>query len=114
MYPSRGDRRDWNEQLLDDQIIKQRCASASNPANCVKLANEKILDDERVDARRYLPECATITTGYAYEECKRSADQSMRAARLARRCREAPSLPECTSLTSDKRTRQDEARTLGQ
>lgn len=114
MYPPRIDWRDWNEQLLDDQIIKQRCASASDPANCAKLANGKILDDERVDARRYLPGCATITTGYGSDECKRSADQSMRAARFTRRCHEAPNLPECTSSATRKSVPQRDAGTSGQ
>jgi hypothetical protein len=113
MYPSRIDRRDWSEQLLDDRIIKQQCAGASDPATCAKQANAKILDDERADARRSLRECASITTGNDYEECRRSAEQSMRAARSARRCSTAPGLPECKSSTNTTHTPQPGAGTSG-
>ncbi|CAB3803279.1 hypothetical protein LMG28688_05738 [Paraburkholderia caffeinitolerans] len=114
MYPARGDRRDLNEQLLDDRIIKQRCSSASDPALCEKQEDEKALDDQRADARRYLPKCASATTGYDLEECKKNARQSMRAARFARRCKAVPSLPECTPKKTTTGTPQHDAGVTGQ
>ena len=95
MYPPRHDWRDWNEQLLDDRLIKQRCANESDQKSCQDQAEKKLLDDERADARRYLPRCASVATGYLYEECQQRARQSMRAARFARRCKAEPDLPEC-------------------
>ncbi|WP_434666488.1 DUF3304 domain-containing protein [Paraburkholderia sp. A3BS-1L] len=104
MYPARTESRDWDERLLDARIIKQRCASVSDPATCVKQENEKILDDQRADARRYLPQCASIKTSYESQECLRNADQSMRAARFARRCQVSPGLPECAPQKSTTTT----------
>ncbi|WP_321783653.1 DUF3304 domain-containing protein [Paraburkholderia sp. J94] len=102
MYPSRIAYSDVGEQLLDTQLIHQHCDATSNPVSCVKQAHERLLDEERVDARRYLPQCASITNGSSYDECMRRAYQSMRAARLARRCHVAPGLPDCKSSTNAK------------
>jgi hypothetical protein len=95
MYPTRVDDRDMSEQLLDDRLIKQQCANASDPKGCESHAEEKLLDEQLTDARRYLPRCAPIATAYLYDECERQARRSMSAARLARRCEVAPGLPEC-------------------
>jgi hypothetical protein len=97
MYPPRIDWRDWNEQLLDDRVIEQLCAAASDPKTCENQADRKQLDEQRVDARRYLPRCARITAKYDYQECETRALQSMAAARRARRCHAVPELPECTA-----------------
>lgn len=97
MYPPRIAYGDVNEQFLDTQLIHKRCDASPDPAACVKTAHGKLLDAERADARRYLPRCASITTGYLYDECKQQARQSMRAARWARRCQAEPDLPECSA-----------------
>ena len=103
MYPPRIAYSDVSEQFLDTKLIHQRCDTESDPATCIKEAHEKLLDDERADARRYLPRCARITTGPAYEACKKQAWQSMYAARLARRCKVAPDLPECAPQKDAKK-----------
>ena len=103
MYPPRHDWRDWNEQRLDDRLIERRCTNESDQKACQDQAEEKLLDDERDDARRYLPRCAGITTGPAYEACKKQAWQSMHAARVARRCKVAPDLPECAPQKDAKK-----------
>ena len=102
-YPPRIDWRDMKEHLADIAISKQHCATASDPRNCVKQAREKLLDEQRVDARLYLPRCALITERYISEECERQAEQSMRAARLARRCQAAPQLAECLARKAELR-----------
>lgn len=94
-YPPRIAYSDVSEQFLDTKLIHQRCDAESDPTTCVKQAHEKLLDDERADARRYLPRCAPMP-GEDYFACKKQAHQSMRAARFARRCKVAPDLPECT------------------
>ena len=95
MYPPRIAYSDVSEQFLDTQLIHKRCDVGPDPTTCVKKAHEKLLDEERADARRYLPRCASITTGYLYDECQRQARLSMQAARWARRCQAVPDLPEC-------------------
>lgn len=97
MYPPRIDWRDWNEQLLDDRLVKERCIKAVDLKDCRDRAEKKLLDEQRADARRYLPRCASITTGYLYDECQRQARQRMRAARWVRRCQTEPDLPECSA-----------------
>ena len=94
MYPPRHDWRDWNEQRLDDRLIKRQCTSESDQKACQDRAEENLLDDERADARRYLPRCAPMA-GEDYWACDRRAEQNMRAARFARRCKVTPNLPEC-------------------
>lgn len=94
MFPPRHDWRDWNEQLLDDRLINHRCTNESDQKGCQDQAEKKLLDDERADARRYLPRCAPMA-GEDYLACKKQAEQSMRAARFARRCKAAPDFPEC-------------------
>lgn len=96
-YPPRIAYSDVSEQFLDTQLIHKRCGAAQDPATCMKKAHEELLDAERADARRYLPRCATMTTGPDYEACKKQARQSMREARSARRCQAAPDLPECSA-----------------
>jgi len=95
MYPPRIDWRSWNERGKDIAIGKQVCAAAPDPGACTDALWEKQIDDQRTDARRYLPRCARIKTRYGYEECETQAEESMRAARLARRCQLAPDLAEC-------------------
>jgi hypothetical protein len=95
-YPPRRDRRDLNESMTDLTIAKQRCAAESDPEACTKQAQEKQLDEQLVDARRYLSPCASADR-YTYDACIRHAEQQMQAARLARRCKVAPGLPECTA-----------------
>lgn len=97
VYPPRIDWRAWNERLLDDRLIRQRCSDESDPKGCENREEQKQLDEQRADARRYLPRCAAIKTGYIYEECYTQARQSMAAARLARRCHAAPELPQCSA-----------------
>ena len=99
MYPPRHDWRDWNGQLLDDRLIKQRCMNESDEKSCQDQAEKKVLDDDREDARHYLPRCAPLA-GEDYWACDRQAEQSMRAARFARRCQITPGLPECTTRPS--------------
>jgi hypothetical protein len=101
MYPPRIDWRDMSERRADIAIAKQRCATTLDPAACAKQARERLLDEQRVDARRYLPRCAVLTGGDNIA-CERQAEQSMRAARLARRCQAAPSLPECATRKPDE------------
>ena len=107
-YPPRIDWRDWNERSEDIAIGKERCATAPNPLACTDEAWEKLLDEQRADARRNLPRCAPMTRE-TYQTCKQQAWQKMRAARLARRCRLATNLPECVERkpaqdTSEKQT----------
>jgi hypothetical protein len=102
MYPPRIDWRDMDEHLADIAIAKQQCSTTSNPRRCAKEAREKLLDEQRADASVYLPRCAPITTRYAYEECERQAEESMRAARLARRCLNAPDRPECVARSAGR------------
>ncbi len=97
MYPPRIDWRDGREQTEDIAIGKQLCATAPDPAVCADAAWEKQIDEQRVDARRYLPRCAVIQAKYDYQDCERQAQQSMAAARLARRCHAAPHLPQCVA-----------------
>ena len=104
MYPPRIAYGDVSEQFLDTQLVHKRCDAGPDPATCVKKAHEKLLDDERADARRYLPRCATMTTGPDYEVCKKQAWQSMRVARSARRCQAAPALTECASRAGANET----------
>ena len=94
MYPPRIAYSDVSEQFLDTKLIHQRCDAEPDAAACVKHAHEKLLDEEREDARRYLPRCAPMA-GEDYLACDRQAEQSMRAARFARRCKVTPDLPEC-------------------
>jgi hypothetical protein len=94
-YPPRIDWRDSSESRADIAIGKQHCAAAPDPATCAEDAWEKLIDEQRVDARRYLPRCAGLATGYLYQQCKRQAWENMRVARLARRCLAAPERPEC-------------------
>ena len=113
MYPPRGEWRDWNEQVLDDRIIKQRCITDSDPKGCESRAEERLRDDERADARRYLPRCAPMT-GENYQACESQALQSMRAARLFRRCHAAPGLPECaTQTTGENKSKTSGTETTG-
>jgi len=101
MYPPRIDWRDTKEHLADIAIAKQHCATAPDPRDCAKQARERLLDEQRADARLYLPRCAPITARYVSEECERQAEESMRAARLTRRCQAAPQLPECVARKAD-------------
>jgi hypothetical protein len=96
MYPPRGEWRDWNEQVLDDRIIKQRCITDSDPRGCESRAEERLRDDELADARRYLPRCASMR-GQSYLQCNDEALLEMRAARFSRRCLMAPALPKCSA-----------------
>jgi hypothetical protein len=96
MYPARIDHREWNERSADIALTKQRCATAADPAACAKQAREKSLDEQLVDARRYLPPCASMAGDI--QECVRTAEAHMREARWARRCQTAPNLPECTAI----------------
>ncbi len=96
MYPPRVDWRGMSEQLLDDRLIRQRCSNELDPNGCEKRGDEKLLDEQQTDARRYLPRCAPMT-GESYVACTRQAEQSMRAARLVRRCQVAPDLAECAA-----------------
>lgn len=96
MYPPRIDWRDMRERRADIAISKRRCAAAPDPTACAKQARDKLLDEQRTDARRYLPRCAPMT-GEDYESCEAQAQQRMRAARLARRCEIAAELPECAA-----------------
>ena len=102
MYPPRIDWRTWNERLLDDRVIRQRCSHESDPKGCENRTEQKLLDEQRADARRYLPRCATINAGYVYDECETQARQSMAAARLARRCQLAPDLAECSAHKAER------------
>lgn len=104
MYPARHDWRDTNEHLADIAIARQRCAAAPDIDRCMKQVREEVLDDQREDARRYLPRCARITTGPAYQACKRDAWEKMRAARHVRRCQAAPHLAECISKKTKEPT----------
>ena len=97
MYPPRFDWRDGNERREDIAIGKQLCATAPDPAACADAAWEKQIDEQRADARRYLPRCAAVQAKYDYQQCERQAQQSMAAARLARRCLVAPERPQCAS-----------------
>jgi hypothetical protein len=97
MYPPRIDWRDWNERGEDIAIGKQLCSTAPDPAACTDALWEKQIDEQRVDARRYLPRCASIKAKYDYQECETQALQSMAAARHARRCQLLPERPECTA-----------------
>lgn len=94
MYPPRIDYRDLSERLVDYDIDKRRCATAADPKACEDKADKKSLDEQQSDARRYLPPCASVQ-GDAYDTCQRSAEQQMRTARLLRRCKSAPDLPDC-------------------
>jgi hypothetical protein len=93
MYPPRIDWRDMSERRADIALTKQRCAAKPDPTACAKQAREKLLDEQRADARRYLPRCAPMA-GDDYEACETQAQEQMRAARLARRGMERPSLPD--------------------
>lgn len=103
-YPPRIDWRDWNERGEDIAIGKQRCVTAPNPAACADEAWERLLDEQRADARRYLPRCATMTTREDYKACKEQAWQKMRAERVARRCRLAADWPECVARKAEQDT----------
>ena len=85
-----------SEHRADIALSKQRCATTPDPVACAKQAREQLLDEQRADARRFLPRCAPMA-GESDEECESQAEQDMRAARLARRCRAAPNLSECTA-----------------
>lgn len=111
MYPPRIAYSDVSEQFLDTQLIYKRCNAGPDPATCVKKARDKLLDDERADARRYLPRCATMVRDPDYEACKKQAWQSMREARLARRCQAAPDLSECSAQKAGRQMNKAEKQT---
>ena len=92
-YPARGDSRELAERYLDYDIAEKQCAEAADPKACEINANEKSLDEQLVDARRYLPPCASVTEEVV--ECARAAEERMRAARWARRCKAKPDLAKC-------------------
>jgi hypothetical protein len=103
MYPPRIDWRDMSERRADIAITKQRCAVTPDPTACAKQAREKLLDEQRADARRYLPRCAPMA-GEDYEACETQAQERMRAARLARRCVAGLALPDCAKKNAVKDT----------
>ncbi len=86
-YPARMENRDLGERSIDRAIFRKQCASSADPAACEKAANERSRDDQRADARRWLPAC-TAPGLRGVPDCVRQAEWHMQVARWRRRCKQ--------------------------
>jgi len=86
-YPVRGDVRPLGERYVDDGLAKKKCESAKDPAGCEKAAEERNLDDQWADKRRWLPACAAPGLR-GVSDCARQAEWHMQVARWRRRCKQ--------------------------